>query len=79
MEGLAHGCSVLTTTETGLASWLAEHGHGVVDPDAASSEVAAQVVALLDAARPAASVLADLPARDGRLQADTRLFGPSPV
>ena len=79
VEGLAHGCSVLTTTETGLASWLAGHGHAVVDPDSSAAEVAAQVVRLLDEGRPSASVLADLPDRDGRLEADTWLFGTSPV
>lgn len=79
VEGLAHGCSVLTTTETGLASWLAGHGHAVVDPDSSATEVAAQIVRLLDDGRSAASVLADLPVRDGRLEADTWLFGASPV
>jgi hypothetical protein len=70
---------VLTTTETGLASWLAGHGHAVVEPDASAAEVAAQVVRLLDEGRPSASVLADLPDRDGRLEADAWLFGTSPV
>lgn len=33
VEGLAHGCRLLTTTETGLADQLAEQGHAVVRPD----------------------------------------------
>ncbi|WP_082486558.1 glycosyltransferase family 4 protein [Frigoribacterium sp. Leaf186] len=75
VEGLSHGCTVVTTTETGLADWLTRHGH-VVAADAASPEVlAAAIVEALDAARPADEVLADLPARDGRLEADDRLFG----
>ncbi|MDC7120074.1 glycosyltransferase family 4 protein [Cellulomonas fimi] len=76
VEGLAHGCAVLATTETGLAAWLADHGHAVLAPDASPAEVAAAVVTLLDARRPAASVLADLPDVDGRLAADAWLLRP---
>lgn len=74
VEGLAHGCAVLATTETGLAAWLADHGHGVVAPDAPPAEVADAVVRLLEARRPSASVLADLPDVDGRLAADSWLL-----
>ena len=75
VEGLSHGCTVVTTTETGLADWLTDHGH-VAAADAASPEVlAAAIVEALDAARSADDVLADLPTRDGRLAADDRLFG----
>ena len=70
VEALAHGCAVVTTTESGLAPWLAAHGHHVLPPDAAPQEVAAAVLAALAEARPRASVLADLPAEDGRLAAE---------
>ena len=33
VEALAHGCAVVTTTETGLAAGLAAAGHEVVAPD----------------------------------------------
>ena len=70
VEGLSHGCTVVATTETGLADWLVEHGHVVV-PEAGSAEVLADgLVTALDLARRADDVLADLPARDGRLAAD---------
>jgi glycosyltransferase involved in cell wall biosynthesis len=74
VEGLAHGCAVLATTETGLAAWLEEHGHAVVDPAADPERVADVLVGLLDARRPAATVLADLPDVDGRLAADAWLL-----
>lgn len=74
VEGLAHGCSVLASTETGLAPWLVEHGHGVLDPAAGPDAVAEAIVDLLAARRPAADVLADLPDRDGRLAADDWMF-----
>lgn len=74
LEGLAHGCVVLASTETGLADWLASHGHGVLDPGVAAHELAAQIVRLLAARRSSESVLADLPDVDGRLAADAWLF-----
>lgn len=74
VEGLSAGCSIVTTAETGLASWLADHGHAVVtDPDDAAA-LAAAIGAQVALARPADDVLADLPVRDGRLAADDWLF-----
>lgn len=73
VEALAHGCTVVTTTETGLADWLAEHGHQVVDPEDVSALSTALVRALSDPLSVSA-VLATLPERDGRLAADHWLF-----
>lgn len=75
VEGLAHGCEVVTTDQTGLAAWLAAHGHAVLDCDADPEAVADAVVARLDTPRPAARVIADLPSEDGRLAADSWLTG----
>lgn len=75
VEALAHGCSVVTTTETGLAEWLSNHGHAVLPPDPTHEDVARTVVAQLARKRPASSVLADLPDTDGRLIASAWLFG----
>jgi glycosyltransferase involved in cell wall biosynthesis len=74
-EGLAHGCSIVTTTETGLAGWLGAHGHTLVSPGASAQIVAEALLGALGQDRPAASVLADLPHTDGRLAADAWLFG----
>lgn len=76
LEALAHGTHVVTTTESGLADWLSEHGHTVLDPGADAPTVAAAVVDALRHGRPASCVLADLPERDGRLVADERLMRP---
>jgi glycosyltransferase involved in cell wall biosynthesis len=70
VEGLAHGCSVVTTSQTGLADWLADHGHAVLPPHAPATEVAARIAAALQARRPADDVLNDLPTTDGRASAD---------
>ena len=75
VEGLSHGCTVVTTTETGLADWLAAHGHVVAADPRSPRVLAAAIVEALDAGRTADDVLADLPDRDGRLAADDRLFG----
>lgn len=74
VEGLAHGCTVVTTSETGLAGWLAAHGHTVIAPDAGPTATAAAIVAALAAARLPSEVLADLPGEDGRLAAERALF-----
>ncbi len=73
-EALAHGVPVVTTSETGLAEWLAAHGHGVIPAPGTASGLAAAVVEQL-ARRPSrASIASGLPERDGRLAADDWLF-----
>ena len=39
VEGLAHGCTVVTTDQTGLASWLSEAGHIVLTLPATLDDV----------------------------------------
>lgn len=75
VEALAHGCAVVTTTETGLAGWLAAHGHQVLPADADTETVAAAVRHSLAAGDTVQQILASLPAVDGRLAADAWLFG----
>jgi len=65
VEGLSAGCAIVTTRETGLADWLSAHGHQVVNA-ADVAALARAIEAALVAARPAYSVLADLPLVDGR-------------
>jgi len=76
VEGLAHGCTVVTTTETGLAGWLTEHGHNVVAPGAGVPALADSVVHALQkrAEGAAAGLMDDLPGVDGRLAADAWMF-----
>ncbi|WP_317229094.1 glycosyltransferase family 4 protein [Clavibacter sp. MX14-G9D] len=74
VEGLSHGCTIVTTTETGLADWLRELGHGVTADPSSPSELAAVLVDRLDAPVARDAVLSALPHRDGRLAADDVLF-----
>jgi glycosyltransferase involved in cell wall biosynthesis len=73
-EGLAHGASIVTTTQTGLAEWLREHGHEVIAPGGSAAELADAILRILGRSVSADEVLADLPARDGRLAAADWLF-----
>ena len=78
VEGLSYGCTVVTTTETGLGGWLAEHGHQVVDPAATEERLAEAVLTALRHPLDPTEVLASLPDQDGRLAADAWLFrGPA--
>jgi glycosyltransferase involved in cell wall biosynthesis len=75
VEGLSYGCTIVTTPETGLASWLAEHGHHVIDTSSSAAEVAEEILTALEHPIAPAEVLASLPDEDGRLAADAWLFG----
>jgi glycosyltransferase involved in cell wall biosynthesis len=74
VEGLAHGCTVVTTDETGIADWLRRNGHGVI-PAASVGELLATVITEA-AARPLDphTVCASLPRQDSRLEADSWMF-----
>ena len=70
VEGLSHGMEIVTTDETGLARWLAGHGHQVVPGSAEPAAVAAAITSAATAQRGRDGVLADLPAVDQRMEAD---------
>lgn len=78
VEGLAHGCEIVTTDETGLVSWLVEHGHHVIAENGGPRPLARALGNALRATRTPADVVADLPAQDGRLAADAWLLGAPP-
>lgn len=74
LEGLAHGCEIVTTTETGLATWLDEHGHEVVHPGSAPRVIADAIISALARARQREGSLAELPHQDNRIIADDWLM-----
>jgi glycosyltransferase involved in cell wall biosynthesis len=78
VEGLAHGCSIVTTTETGLSDWLSDQGHAVVSPRATAEELADAICKAIASGPFGNDVTASLPAADGRLAADAWLFEASP-
>ena len=78
VEALAHGCAVVTTTESGLSGWLAGHGHQVLPPDADPATIAAAIRCALTVTADPVRITASLPLVDGRLAADAWLFGDDP-
>ena len=74
VEGLSYGCTIVTTTETGLADWLQDHGHQVIDASAGPTELADAMCRALAAPLDPEQVISELPADDGRLAADRWLF-----
>ena len=71
VEGLSHRCHIVTTSDTGIADWLALHGQTVI-ADGRSSSAAADALskALCD---PVAAD--DLPSVNGRAVAERWMFG----
>jgi glycosyltransferase involved in cell wall biosynthesis len=77
VEGLAHGCHVVATPDTGLSEWLRRHGHHVL-PD--QFTVADLATALCDATRnplDPSAVRAALPAQDCRIRAENWMREPA--
>lgn len=74
VEALSHGCIVITTEQTGLSSWLEQHGHQIVGSAATPAEVAEAIIIGVESRKSTADLLADLPAVDGRTAADAWLF-----
>lgn len=72
VEGLSSGCLIVTTDQTGIAAWLADHGHTIVG--AGPEALAPAIAAALESDRSPRSVLADLPPIDGRLSAEQWLL-----
>ncbi|WP_413354852.1 glycosyltransferase family 4 protein [Microbacterium sp. 1P06AB] len=66
VEGLAAGCLVVTTTETGIADWLSCHGHWVIPEPEASAALGAALIEAVGSSRDPADVRSDLPRVDGR-------------
>jgi glycosyltransferase involved in cell wall biosynthesis len=70
VEGLAHGCHIVATPDTGLSEWLRLHGHDVLPNEFTVADLTA---ALRDAARnqlDPAAVRASLPPLDCRVRAE---------
>lgn len=70
-EGIAHGCHIVTTDETGIRDWLSSHHQTVVAVDS-PAVVAEAIVQALDHPQPV--LLASLPAVSGRAAAEWWMF-----
>jgi glycosyltransferase involved in cell wall biosynthesis len=73
LEALATGTTVVTTTETGIADWLLDHGHHVIRPAHLRERLGPAIIDALQQPLPIDRVLASLPTEDGRALADAWL------
>ncbi|MEJ2887974.1 glycosyltransferase family 4 protein [Actinomycetospora aeridis] len=69
VEGLSHGCTILATSDSGLAPWLKQHGHQVVPHDSTVEQLANSLISVCKTRRVPAQVLEDLPREDGVIRA----------
>ncbi|MGF0311830.1 glycosyltransferase [Rhodococcus sp. IEGM1428] len=66
MEGLAHGCEIIATDQTGYAEWLSENGHTVVPQDVDYRRLAEVMLVKTRTPRPAAQIVGTLPLTSSR-------------
>lgn len=76
VEALALGLTVVTTDETGLASWLHTNGHIVVPETAVERDLGDAIKMALECPLAREVVLEALPSIPGRIAADTWLHQP---
>ncbi|WP_369792675.1 glycosyltransferase [Williamsia sp. D3] len=69
-EAVAHGAEVIASAESGLAGWLQNNGHAVLEAHASPAELGASINLLLQSPRDPAVILAQLPETHGRISAD---------
>jgi len=75
VEGLSSGCRIVTSDETGIASWLEINGHMVLPSLASDLAWADAMVQSAHFGPDPVAVLATLPTEDGRVAADNFLTG----
>jgi glycosyltransferase involved in cell wall biosynthesis len=66
-EALTAGATIVTTDESGLAPWLADHGHHVLPLDRVATGLGPAIVAALRQPLDRAGVVAQLPDEDARV------------
>lgn len=74
LEGLAHGCEIICSDETGIADWLTAHDHVVLPAAAPAEAIAEALQAVLTKSRTPEKIVVSLPVRDTRLQAEDWLY-----
>ncbi|WP_461172272.1 glycosyltransferase [Arthrobacter sp. Z1-9] len=75
-EAVSHGLTVVTTDETGLATWLAATGHTVIEEGRVGHDLRSSLIHALNNQLPRTSVINALPPVPGRIEADKWLHAP---
>lgn len=73
VEGLSAGVTVVTTDETGLATWLRDNGHVVISEKSVKRDLPAAIIGALKTPLGREAVLATLPEIPGRVASDSWL------
>jgi glycosyltransferase involved in cell wall biosynthesis len=73
-EGLAHGCQIVATPDTGLAHWLDEHGHLVLPSQFTASDLAEAICRAVGGERDPAVVRGSLPTAPGRARGEEWMY-----
>jgi glycosyltransferase involved in cell wall biosynthesis len=74
IEGLAHGCHVVTSSDTGLADWLATNGHTIL-PSGFTAQGLAQALRLACSETTNPTLIqSSLPRSDGRESAEKWMY-----
>lgn len=76
LEGLSHGCIIVTSIETGLSDWLESRGHILVQYPGDPSALATCIEEALAKRMPPEEILGTLPPLSGRQQAEEWLCRP---
>jgi glycosyltransferase involved in cell wall biosynthesis len=74
VEGLSHGCRIVSAADTGLAGWLRDKGHHVVEDVSDEASLARAIVTALIDKRDSGSITRDLPTISGRRAAEELLW-----
>jgi glycosyltransferase involved in cell wall biosynthesis len=76
VEALSHGCRIVSTPDTGLASWLDEQGNVVLPPGFTFVDIAAGIVRAIETG-PSSDPGKGLPIEDNRLLAEDWMYAPT--
>lgn len=74
VEALSYGCTIVTSAETGIESWLRQNGHQVIRSDFDKTDLVNAIAGALSSPLDPARVLGSLPLQDQRAAADEWLF-----
>lgn len=75
LEGLSHGCEIVTSSDTGIAAWLEANQHQVLRYTASTNQLASAILEALNSVRSPVDILRSLPVSDVRLDATYWMWG----
>jgi glycosyltransferase involved in cell wall biosynthesis len=70
IEGLAHGCQIIASPDTGLADWLAKRGHAILPSGFTVHDLASALRMSSSKLMDPAIIRSSLPSNDGRASAE---------